>query len=113
MALKHFKRRETKEGVKADLGSSRGRVLFERTFFRGGAFPRRVDLAAFGGHVMDRKSEYRFDLSIVKSGVFIPEEMVVSESRAKFEKTVAQVLPRRLDHEINRALGALNRPLKT
>ncbi|MBQ4826569.1 phage tail protein [Leisingera sp. HS039] len=105
VALKYFQKRETKRGVVANLGAARGRVLFERTFFRGGAFPRRVDLSAFGGHVMDRVSEQRFHLRKVKSGVFIPEEMVDGATAAAFERSVEQNLPRRLDHEISRLLG--------
>lgn len=105
VALKYFQKRETQAGVVANLGTARGRVLFPRTFFRGGAFPRRVDLTAFRGHVMDRVSDYRFDLRIVKSGVFIPEEMVTGATRDAFERTVIHNLPRRLDHEISRILG--------
>jgi hypothetical protein len=105
VALKYFKKRETLAGVEADLGSARGKVLFDRTFFKGGAFPRRVALTAFDGHVMDRVSEYRFDLRKVKSGVFIPEEMVSGATRDAFERVVEDVLPRRLDHEISRILA--------
>ncbi|WP_254695157.1 phage tail protein [Leisingera sp. NJS201] len=105
VALKYFQKRETKKGVVANLGTARGRVLFPRTFFRGGAFPRRVDLSAFGGHVMDRMSEQRFHLKKVKSGVFIPEEMVEGATADAFERSVQQNLPRRLDHEISRLLG--------
>jgi len=105
VALKFFKKRETPDGVVAHLGTARGKVLFDRTFFRGGAFPRRVNLSAFGGHVLDRVSEYRFDLKVVKSGVFIPIEMVEGETADAFEAVVADVLPRRLDHEISRSLG--------
>ncbi|MBR9651902.1 phage tail protein [Thalassovita aquimarina] len=105
VSLKYFQKRETREGVVANLGAGRGRELFPRTFFRGGAFPRRVDLTAFGGHVMDRMSEGRFHLKKVKSGVFIPEEMVDGATAEAFERSVEQNLPRRLDHEISRALG--------
>jgi len=105
IALKYFQKRETQAGVVANLGTARGRTLFPRTFFRGGAFPRRVDLTAFGGHVMDRVSEYRFDLKKVKSGVFIPEEMASGATAEAFETSVSQNLPRRLDHEISRLLG--------
>lgn len=37
--VKFFKKRETRAGVVAHLGTVRGRTLFPRTFFRGGAFP--------------------------------------------------------------------------
>lgn len=105
VSLKYFKKRETRKGVVAHLGAGRGNVLFERTFFRGGQFPNRVNLSAFGGHVLDRVSEFRFHLEIVKSNVFIPVEMIEGASAKAFEDIVADVLPRRLDHEINRSLG--------
>lgn len=105
VALKYFRKRETREGVVANLGAARGRVLFARTFFKGGAFPHRVDLSTFGGHVLDRLSEERFHLAKVRSGVFIPQEMVEGATADAFERSVQQNLPRRLDHEISRLLG--------
>lgn len=106
VSLKYFKKRETREGVVADLGMSRGKVLFEgSTFFRGGAFPaRRVKISSMGGHVFVRDGG-RTNLSKIKSGVFIPVEMVEGASADAFERVVADVLPRRLDHEIGRALS--------
>lgn len=103
--VKFFRKRETRAGVVAHLGTSRGKVLFDRTFFRGGAFPKRVDLTAFGGHVLDRMSENRFHLKQVRSGVVIPDEMVSGETAKAFEDTVERHLPTRLDHEISRLLG--------
>ncbi|TDE34139.1 phage tail protein [Antarcticimicrobium sediminis] len=103
--VKYFKKRETRAGVVAYLGTERGRVLFPRTFFRGGAFPRRVDLTAFGGHVLDRLSEFRYHLKHVRSGVLIPEEMVSGATADAFERSVERNLPVRLDHEISRLLG--------
>ncbi len=105
VALKFFKKRETRAGVVAHLGDARGRTLFPRTFFRGGAFPGRVDISAFGGHVLDRISEFRYHLKHVKSGVFIPVEMADGATRDAFEWTVERQLPRRLDYEISRLLG--------
>jgi hypothetical protein len=106
VSLKYFRKRETRAGVSADLGQARGRVVFERTFFKGGAFPRRVALTAFNGHVMDRVSEDRFDLRRVRSGVSIPEDMADGATVEAFERMVADVLPARLDHEIGRLLRA-------
>lgn len=103
--VKFFKKRETRAGVVAHLGTVRGRTLFPRTFFRGGAFPRRVDIAAFDGHVLDRVSEFRYHLRHVRSGVFIPVEMVEGASAKAFEDSVENDLPRRLDHEISRLLA--------
>ncbi|EEE36546.1 hypothetical protein RKLH11_379 [Rhodobacteraceae bacterium KLH11] len=106
VSLKYFKKRETRDGIEADLGRERGKVLFiGDTFFKGGVFPhRRVEIRSMGGHVFGRVGG-RTQLEKIKSGVFIPVEMVEGASADAFERTVAQVLPRRLDHEISRALG--------
>lgn len=107
VSLKFFKRRETKDGVEAWLGASRGNELFlGDTFFRGGVFPRRrVDLSGkMHGHVYGRMGG-RTELERISSGVFIPAEMVDGASALAFEETVSKVLPRRLDHEISRAMG--------
>ncbi|WP_157973495.1 transcription termination/antitermination protein NusG [Tropicimonas sp. IMCC34043] len=82
VALKYFRKRETKAGVVANLGALRGRVLFPRTFFRGGKFPSRVDID-MGGHVYDRLSERRFHLKKVRSGVFIPRTWPTARRRER------------------------------
>lgn len=106
VSLKFFKKRETKDGVEAYLGEARGKELFlGDTFFKGGAFPRRrVEIRSMGGHVFGRVGG-RTQLEKLKSGVLIPAEMVDGASALAFEDTVAKILPRRLDHEINRLLG--------
>lgn len=107
VSLKYFKKRETRDGVVADLGAARGKELFiGDTFFRGGVFPgRRVDLGgSMAGHVFGRMGG-RTDLERVNSGVFIPLEMVEGASAVAFEEVVQEVLPRRVEHEIGRVLG--------
>lgn len=106
VSLKYFKKRETIDGVEAFLGTSQGKTLFiGDTFFKGGVFPRRrVVLKKMNGHVFGRMGG-RTDLEVIKSGVFIPIEMVEGATAAAFEDVVAEVLPRRLDHEINRILA--------
>ena len=102
ISLKYFKPRETQRGVTAFVAGKR--ALFEGTFLRGGSFARgRVELN-MGGHVFLRVGN-RTDLEKQKSGVVIPAEMVEGASAKAFEETVANVLPRRLDHEISRLLG--------
>lgn len=106
VSLKFFKKRETSDGVEAYLGAARGKELFlGDTFFKGGAFPRRrVKIRSMGGHVFGRVGG-RTQLEKVKSGVFIPAEMVDGASALAFEDAVDKNLSRRLDHEISRSLG--------
>ena len=106
VSLKHFRKRETKAGVVANLGALRGRVLFPRTFFRGGKFPRRVDIH-MGGHVFDRMSEQRYHLKRVSSGVFIPQDMAEGAAAKAFDAVVASHLEPRLEHEIAREMARL------
>lgn len=109
VSLKYFRRRETTDGVEAYLGSARGKEVFlGDTFFKGGAFPgRRVEIRyrQMGGHVYGRVGG-RTQLQRINSGVFIPAEMVDGASALAFEQTVERVLPRRLNHEVGRILGA-------
>lgn len=103
VSLKYFKARETRRGVTAFVRGER--ELFEGAFIKGGSFARgRVVAKGLNGHVFQRIGG-RTELEKLKSGVFIPIEMVQGATANAFEATVADVLPRRLDHEINRALG--------
>lgn len=105
VSLKYFKKRETNDGVRAFLGSSRGWDWFAESFFRGGRWPRpRKAISWSHGHVFVRAGG-RTDLEKVKSGVFIPAEMVTGATADAFERTVADVLPARMSHELSRALG--------
>ncbi|WPZ23120.1 phage tail protein [Sulfitobacter faviae] len=105
VSLKYFKKRETDDGVRAYLGDARGWDWFAESFFRGGRWPRpRKAISWSHGHVFVRVGG-RTELEKVKSGVFIPEEMVDGATAKAFEKSVEKNLPRRLDHEISRLLG--------
>lgn len=102
VSLKYFKPRETRKGVSAFVRGQR--QLFESTFIKGGSFVRGRVALNMGGHVFLRVGG-RHDLEKQKSGVFIPNEMVTGATAAAFESTVEDVLPRRLSHELSRALG--------
>lgn len=102
VSLKYFKARETRKGVTAFVRGER--ELFEGAFTRGGSFARGRVALNMGGHVFQRIGG-RTELEKLKSGVFIPIEMVEGATAAAFEDVVADVLPRRLDHEINRILA--------
>lgn len=103
VALKYFGARETRRGVTATPWGQR--KLFAGTFIKGGLFPRRVPIKRYGGAVLYRADgAKRLPIKSLKSGVFIPEEMVKGETAAAFLKTVRTVLPRRLEHEFDRVL---------
>lgn len=102
ISLKYFKARETRLGVSAHILGKR--KIFKGSFIRGGSFKiGRVDLN-MSGHVFQRIGNGN-KIEKLKSGVFIPIEMVQGRAAKAFSDVVADVLPRRLDHEINRVLG--------
>lgn len=101
--LKEFKARETRAGVSVFIRG--GREVFEGAFIRGGSFTRgRVDLD-MGDHVFQRIGPRRVPIAKVASGVAIPLEVVSDESAEAWAATVETALPRRLSHEISRAMG--------
>lgn len=100
--LKFFTARETRKGVSAAPRSAR--QTFAGTFIKGGRFPNRVGLK-MGGHVFKRSGAARKPIELVRSGVFIPDEMISGASADAFFATAERVLPNRLAHELLRALG--------
>ena len=102
VSLKYFKARETRKGVIAFVRGKR--ELFEGMFIKGGSFARGRVVLEMHGQVFERIGS-RTQLEAQKSGVFIPIEMAEGKTLRAFEAVVADVLPRRLDHEINRSLG--------
>ncbi len=104
IALKFFKARETRKGVSAAPWGKR--QVFPGTFMKGGRFPNRVPIN-MGGHVLERTSTFKYPLRKVKSGVIIPVEMLKGETADAFNRTVREVLPVRVAHEIKRATGGV------
>lgn len=100
--LKFFGARETRKGVSAAPWNHR--KVYAGTFIKGGRFPNRVGLK-MGGQVMHRAGSKRLPLHGVKSGLFIPEEMVKGQSEAAFYDTLDTDLAPRLAHELSRILG--------
>jgi hypothetical protein len=97
--LKFFQPRETRSGVSA---APRGqRQVFSRTFMKGGQFPNRVALKS-GKQVFVRKGKGRLPLTVVRSGVIIPQEMVDDASEAAFMSVARTELPPRIAHELLR-----------
>lgn len=101
VSLKYFDPSETGEGVSAKPFGRR--AVFEGTFLRGGAWPNRRGKLLAGGHAFFRTGPKRLPIERSKSGVVIPAEMVKDATAAAFKTTVADVLPRRVEHEIRRA----------
>ena len=105
VSLRFFGARETKAGVSA---APRGvRQVFPGTFMKGGRFPHRKPLPAkMNDQVFKRiAGAGRFPLRSVKSGVYIPQEMVSGASAAAFREVAERDLPNRLVHELLRVIG--------
>ena len=105
ISLRYFKPRETRRGVTAKVKGQR--QLFDGAFMRAGRFPNRVDVSAFHGHVFQRAGSGRFPIQKIKSGVFLPKELLTGETASGFNQIVRQALPRRVQHELNRVTGGM------
>lgn len=101
--LKFLRPRETRQGVVArPFGQP---TLFAGTFMKGGAFPRRVAVPKFGGHVMQRLDKAGRRLTQVRSTVRIPHEMTVGATKAAFERTAAPLLRERVEAMLIKRFG--------
>lgn len=83
--LKFFNARETAKGVTAAPWNSRR--LYPGTFIRAGWWPNRGKPVS-GGHVMRRVGKSKYPIEQVRSGLFIPNEMVTGNSAVVFYGTV-------------------------
>ena len=101
ISLKFFGARETRKGVTAAPWGKR--KLYPAAFIKGGRFPNRVALG-MGGQVFVRAGKSRMPIQKLKSGVFIPAEMVKGATKEAFERTVASELPKRIEHELKRII---------
>lgn len=99
ISLKYFSPRERRAGVSAAPFSKR--TIFNRSFMFGGRFPKRHG-AVGHGHVFIRGAGSAGALTKVKSNVVIPAEMVQRQSLLAFQKSVHDVLPKRISHELSR-----------
>lgn len=103
VSLKFFGARETRSGVSAAPKGQRR--IYAASFLKGGRFPKRVPLQ-MGGHVFIRTGGApRLPIQKVKSGVYIPNEMVEGATRSAFLSVVSASLPARVEHELMRVLG--------
>jgi hypothetical protein len=83
--LKFFNARETARGVTAAPWSQRR--LYPATFIRSGWWPKRGKPVS-GGNVVRRVGKAKFPIEQVRSGLFIPTEMVTGKSAVVFYGTV-------------------------
>lgn len=77
-------------------------TLYAGAFTRGGQWPRRVPIQKLGGHAFQRTGGARLPISQVRSGLFIPTEMIEGASAAAFEATMGVTLEKRVAHELAR-----------
>jgi hypothetical protein len=94
--LKYFKARETRKGVSAAPWNSR--QVYAGTFMRAGWWPRRVKKPAWNGQVFRRAGD---GFAVVKSGLYLPTEVVEGQIASAFESKAADLQPR-AEHEIRR-----------
>jgi hypothetical protein len=83
--LKYFNAKETAQGVVASPWNSQR--LYPATFIKSGWWPNRVKPIA-GGQVLMRTSSSKYPIQVVRSGLFIPTEMVRGASEGAFYGTV-------------------------
>ncbi len=102
VSLRYFGARETRAGVSAAPWGHR--QVFAGTFMKGGRFPNRVALR-MNGQVMQRNGSSRMPIHSVKSGLYIPNEMVSGATAAAFREVAERDLPDRLVHELLRVFG--------
>lgn len=97
VSLRHFKPRETRKGVSAAPWNSRR--VFAGSFMRAGWFPNRVPKPSWNKQVFERGTGGKFRK--VKSGLYIPAEMVTGATAAAWNASAARLTPR-VAHEIRR-----------
>lgn len=100
--LKYLSPKETKPGVVAKPWGKK--QLFPGTFMRGGKFPGRVEVPAFGGHVFRRLNTSGTRLTQARSGMAIPTEMVKGATAAAFERIAGPLLQQRVEAAILKLL---------
>mgnify|MGYP003383607702 CR=1 FL=1 len=102
VSLKFFGAKETRKGVSAAPWGARR--IYAGTFTKGGLFPKRTPLSKGGGHVFQRTGKGRLPISRVKSGLYIPTEMLKGQTVAAWEQVIRSDLAPRVEHEVARML---------
>ncbi|WP_407926001.1 hypothetical protein, partial [Cochlodiniinecator piscidefendens] len=99
LPLKLFRPKQFKWGVRVKLWNETRRL--EGMFIYAGHY--RSGKFAAGGHVFQRVTTKPLPIQL-QTGPAVPTEMVKDRSKDVFEETVAEMLPRRVAHEIGRLL---------
>lgn len=99
--LKFFAPRETKAGTSAAPWNKR--TVYAGAFMKGGRFPNRVPLRMGKGNVFVRVGASRNPITVKRSGLYIPDEMITGASRAAFENGAGTDL----QAQVERALYAI------
>ena len=97
--LKEFKAKQFSYGVKAKVFGKQRR--FDGMFIYAGTYRSGQHVA--NGHVFQRVTTAGLPIEL-QFGPAVPTEMVKNESKDVFERTVQQMLPLRVQHELNRLL---------
>lgn len=97
--MKYFSPRETRRGVSAAPRNQR--QIFGGTFMKAGWWPKRVVKGNWNGQVFRRAGE---KFQVVKSGVFLPDEAVIGNTAATFDKSKNE-LDVRVTHYLKRLAG--------
>ncbi|CDZ43083.1 Hypothetical protein NGAL_HAMBI1146_58560 [Neorhizobium galegae bv. officinalis] len=101
--LKYLKPAETAQGVVARPFGQK--TLYPGSFMRGGVFPDRKPVSAFGGHVFHRLNRSGSRITHSRSGVVIPAEMVRGITAEAFQTEVRTTLPARVEALAAKLLG--------
>ena len=99
--LRDFRARQFSWGVRAKVWGETRR--FEGMFIYAGTF--RSGQEVGNGHVFQRVTSRSLPIA-KQEGPAVPTEMVRNQSRDEFERTVAEMLPQRVRHELSRLLPA-------
>jgi hypothetical protein len=84
--LKFFAPRETSKGVSAAPWNARR--VYPGTFINAGWWPNRTKPVRGANNVWRREGKAKYPIKAVRSGLFIPEEMVTGKSAVVFYGTV-------------------------
>lgn len=100
---KYFKgTKETRKGVSV---APRGeRTIMKRHFLKAGWHPTRIDKTNWNGHVMTVTGNNKSGVTVARSDVFLPEEVVQGEPAQEFDKGNDH-LNQRVSHYLKRIAG--------
>jgi hypothetical protein len=101
--LRYFAALETETGVSAAPKDKR--QVYAGSFIKGGRFPDRADIGR-GGQVFMRSGKSRLPIALVRSGLYLPQEMTDGATAAAFHDVAARDLPTQLAVELARMLGS-------